>query len=275
MVLDKQLATLRQQFGITDATGWSKIRPEWILAVPNVGEATLNHLRLYLANLGITLMNDGTPAKWQSLLGRTRFGNMQVSDADDSETCPFTIVIDTREQLPFTFQGFRRDAKNHRRPLIVPVVYESLGDHHGDYSIKGFEERVSIERKSMNDAHGTFLGWGERRARFEEELEYLAGLECAAVVIECTRGQMISCVQSRGAKSVQENAKSIFRTVMAWEQDYRVPFAFCDDRRTAEVYTFRLLERYFKKQIEAAKHGAAWQARQVSRDQVEKVLAEL
>lgn len=272
MVFDKQLADLRTHFNILAPEDWKNVRPEWILARQGVGEATLNHLRLYLANVGVTLLNDGTPAQWQSLLGRTRFGGLQVSESDDSETCPFTVVIDTREQMPFTFRGFRRDAKHDRRPLTVPVAYESLGDHHGDYSIKGYEDRVSIERKSMADAHGTFLGWGERRQRFEEELEYLAGLECAAVVIECTRGQLLN-VQPRGSKSVTENAKILMRQVMAWEQDFRVPFAFWDDRRMAEIYTFRLLERFHRKQIEAAKHVRIDAAR--ARERIEQVLADL
>lgn len=271
-MLDSKLRKIRQHFGILTPRDWCSVRPEAILAIEDIGEATLNHLRLYLANIGLTLQNDSTPAQWQELLGRTRFGGLQVSESDDAETCPFTVIIDTHEQMPFTFQGFRRDAKNDRRPLVVPIVHESLGDHHGDYSIRGFEDQVSIERKSMSDAHGTFLGWGERRQRFEEELEFLAGLDCAAVVIECTRGQLLN-VPARGSKSTQENGKILMRQVMAWEQDFRVPFVFCDERRLAEVYTFRLLERFFRKQIEVAKYRRIDAAR--AKERIEQVLAEL
>ena len=106
---------------------------------------------------------------------------------------------------------------------------------------------VLIERKSLDDAHGAFLGWGRRRERFELELENLASFDCAAVVVECSFATLISGAPSRGKKTRGENAKILHRQILAWQQDYRVPWHFCDDRRLAEITAFRILERFWKK----------------------------
>jgi len=47
------------------------------------------------------------------------------------------ILIDTREKLPFQFG---RDLKTVRTKLEV-----------GDYSLKGLEHAVAVERKSLDD----------------------------------------------------------------------------------------------------------------------------
>lgn len=277
-MLDSKFEKLRKHFGISTPEDWQNIRPEWVLATPGVGSATLQFLRMYLANLGLTMQNDGCPKQWQELLGKTRFGGMQISEQDEAEVCPFTILIDSQEKHPFVFQGLRHDADAQSRPLAVPIMWKSLGAHHGDYSLSGWEGHVAIERKSMNDAHGTFLGWSERRERFEEELEYLSGIECAAVVIECTRGQLYANAPSQGKKSSQENAKILMRTVLSWEQRFSVPFMFCDTRRLAEVEAFRLLQQFFRHKVQEAKAVSAERqlaVNQQSVDEVERMLAGL
>lgn len=164
--------------------------------------------------------------------------------------CPFTIVVDVQEKQPFTFTGIAADANQKGRQIVVETIYKSLGVSHGDYSIEGLESEVAIERKSIEDAHGTFLGWGERRERFERELQALANFPCAVVVLECNLNEMVETAPSHGVKTAKENAKILFRQVLAWQQDYRVPWIFCNGRRMAEITTFRILERYYRKQRE-------------------------
>ena len=154
------------------------------------------------------------------------------------------------------FDGMTADANQENRGLIVRHEIRSLGESMGDYSIDGFEGLCHIERKSRDDAHGTFLGWGERRARFERELANLTDMECCAIVVECSMAELIQTVPARGKKSAQENAKIIFRQILAWQQDYRVPWLMADNRRMAEVATFRILERFWRKQLERSKRVA-------------------
>lgn len=185
-----------------------------------------------------------------------------VSTSREPLLNPFVVVIDTAEQHPFTFAGIHADSDRKNRLLrFVPgvnIVRQCLGRHPhslGDYSIEGMIGRVHVERKSMEDAHGTLLGWpdadgnGGRRERFERELANLANCECAAVIVECSFGQLVAQAPEydSGKKTAACNAKILERSVIAYQQDYQVPWLFCDDRRAAEIVTFRFLERFWMK----------------------------
>lgn len=78
------------------------------------------------------------------------------------------VVVDTREQRPWTFEG-----------LGVETVRGTLKA--GDYSVPGFENTIAIERKSIDDWCKTVL---RERSRFYRELELLRGYEFRAVIIE-------------------------------------------------------------------------------------------
>lgn len=174
-------------------------------------------------------------------------------------TVPFTILVDTAETNPFAFTGLRADADKLGRPLIVPTRWQCLGRHPnglGDYSIDGFVGRVHVERKSLEDVHGTVLGWDTesdrekvalgRRQRFENELANLARIEAPLVVVEATIGECLQAMPEWGVKPKEMNAKIFFRSVLAYQQDYRVPWVFADGRRIAEAATFRFLERFWR-----------------------------
>lgn len=181
---------------------------------------------------------------------------------------PFVILVDTAESQPFTFDGLRADANKDSRPLVVRTRWQLLGRYPhslGDYSIDGLEGRVHVERKSLEDAQGTVLGWDSeydrrnelpgRRERFEKELDNLSKVDAAMVVVEATLGDCLRYMPGWGKKSAALNAKIFMRSVLAYQQDYRVPWCFCDGRRLAEIATFRFLERFWRKQSRDAKTG--------------------
>jgi hypothetical protein len=58
-----------------------------------------------------------------------------------------------------------------------------------------------------------------------------------------------------GTRTKSSNQKIFNRQVLAWGQDYGVQWHFFDDRRLAEVNTFRILERQWRKQKEAQKRA--------------------
>jgi DNA excision repair protein ERCC-4 len=182
-----------------------------------------------------------------------------VSSAVAPELCPFTILVDSAEQQPWTFRGFKCDAAKKHRPLEVRWKWQSLGRHPngtGDYSIEGFENRIGIERKSVDDCRGTILGWpktedGEelrsgRRDRFKQELENLSHLESACVVVEGTLEDVVLNVPDHGTKTQQTQAKILFRSIVSFQQDYPVQWVFCDGKRWAETFAFRWMERFWR-----------------------------
>lgn len=178
------------------------------------------------------------------------------------------ILIDTYEQHPWTFEGIRGDAAVGGRVIHVGTARRTLGPGWGDYSVDGFEGRCHIERKSVEDAHSTFLGWGERRERFERELERLSSIECGMVVVECEFSHLLATVQSYGKRTVEQNRKSLARICFSWSRRYSVRWWWCEGRRAAEITAYRILEGFYRDQMRAGKE-AERAAVQMARDAAE------
>ena len=53
----------------------------------------------------------------------------------------------------------------------------------GDYSVKGLETIIAVERKSLPDLLGCI---GQQRERFDREVQRLLAYPCRAVIIECS-----------------------------------------------------------------------------------------
>lgn len=259
-MFNSKIQFLKDRFGIFQPEDWQTVEPAWILRQDGFGPKVLDYLRLLLAQRGLTLKNDKTAEHWQKFLK-----DIQIVDSlgdeeegqDRGAVCPFTIYVDPAEQQPFTFQGFHTDAAEGNRPLIVPTELRALGRHPvglGDYAPDCGLGRCHVERKSMADAHGTILGFnGGRRDRFEQELENLSELIAGLVVVECTFADLIRLAPETGHRSAAANAKVLYRSLIAYQQDYRVKWIFADGRRLAEQVTFRWLERFARKQREAQK----------------------
>ena len=164
-------------------------------------------------------------------------------------TCPFTVIIDTREQAAFRFLNFLADAKHKRKVkgedcwytprLFIPTEVGTLRT--GDYSIQGFETRIAVERKSLSDLFGT-LGAG--RDRFVRELERMATMEVAAVVIEAN----CDVAMLHPPANSKLPPKSVFRSINAWEQEFpTIHWHWMGGKSLAEHKTFRILERFWNK----------------------------
>jgi DNA excision repair protein ERCC-4 len=81
-----------------------------------------------------------------------------------------TVLVDTREQNPWRFDG--------RSVRLKPAALRF-----GDYSVQGMQHAVCIERKSVEDL---FLTMTKGLERFERELDRAreAGVQFMAVVVE-------------------------------------------------------------------------------------------
>lgn len=149
-----------------------------------------------------------------------------------------TVIVDTREQRPFTFANFTCDQQDGGGPLVVAARAGTLAS--GDYSLAGFEAEIAIERKSLPDLFHTL---GQGRERFVRELERLNAMRWAAVVVEATLHELVT----EPPPHSDLDPKTVFRSVIAWQQRFtRVHWCFAGPRRLAEAYTLRALERYWK-----------------------------
>ena len=136
---------------------------------------------------------------------------------------PLRIIQDSREQSPFRFEGFS-------------AVVEVGTLEAGDYSIRGFERRIAVERKELGDLVGCL---GTDRERFTRELARLRGYDAAAVVVESPSRDLRA-----GRYRAQMTPQAAWQTVLAFTQRFRVPFLFCDSRADAEQVTFDLLRHF-------------------------------
>jgi ERCC4-type nuclease len=123
-----------------------------------------------------------------------------------------TIIIDTREQEPYSFDS--RQAAAVRRALPA-----------GDYSVEGLEERVAVERKTLDDFVSTVI---HNRARFRKELRKLAGYPAACVVVEAG---VLDVLVHRYRGDAHPNA--VLGNALSVILDYRVPVFFCGNRPAA------------------------------------------
>lgn len=152
------------------------------------------------------------------------------------------ILIDSREQAPFTFQGYDVALE----PAALPV---------GDYSLPGFQDRVAIERKNLEDLVGCLMG--KNRDRFERELTRARHYDLFAVVVEASLADI-----SQGRYHSEMKAHSALQSIITFQVRYRVPFLWCGNRAGAEYVTYGLLSKYlreigerYKLAVKGQEHG--------------------
>jgi DNA excision repair protein ERCC-4 len=137
-----------------------------------------------------------------------------------------TILVDSREQLPYSFTG-----------LVPPSAIKITTLSAGDYSIEGLQDQVAGERKSLIDAYGTF---GKGRDRFERELEKLSQYRFSFVVLEADWDTIVFRPPARSSLK----PKTVIRSMAAWAIRYGVHFHWCPNRAAAEKWTYILLSRF-------------------------------
>lgn len=161
----------------------------------------------------------------------------------------FTVLIDTQERTGgWHFSGIRARSNRNYAPLIIRTEEQHLKT--GDYSIRGLEHLLTVERKSLNDIYGTLAGG---RARFEREHERMAAMvaaggaacvviEAASNLIEKDWGETIGSVPQEGSL----NPNSVYGTWLSWSVRYNVPWYWLGSRRAAELFSFRFLESFWE-----------------------------
>jgi ERCC4-type nuclease len=137
-----------------------------------------------------------------------------------------TIVIDSREQEPYSFDPRLTNAE--RRALQA-----------GDYSVGGLEDQVAVERKTLDDFVSTLI---HRRRRFRQELGKLSRYRAACVVVEA---ELLDVLGKRYRGEARPAA--IVGSTLSILLDYRVPVVFCGNRQAARHFTQAFLLAAWKR----------------------------
>jgi len=130
------------------------------------------------------------------------------------------FIIDTREKRPYSFSA--------------PARVQTLTT--GDYSVAGLENRIAIERKSVDDLIGCLT---RERERFTRELERGAALDYFALVVECSL-EDLAAGKYKSAMSV----KSAVQSILALSIRFRLPVWFVHNRAHGRRVTESLLTKF-------------------------------
>lgn len=137
-----------------------------------------------------------------------------------------TIVIDTREQKPFDFPRL----KVIRKKLEV-----------GDYSVRGLEKRVVIERKSFDDLFSSII-YPANETRLKDEFSRaLVGATKVYFVMEASVEHIII-----GHPRTKAVGRLVLEHVMSLCHGYGVVPVFGGSREGAKQVTTAILRAHFK-----------------------------
>lgn len=140
------------------------------------------------------------------------------------------IIIDSREQLPyfFTLEGNGHtidkqwgNARFQRDGLVT-----------GDYTVKGYEDKVCIERKTLGDFVSSL---GRNHKRFVNELVRMGEIPYSFVLIEADQRDYV------------QDVKGAFTRIITMHVKYQVQFVWQGNRFQAERYCFGYMTTFFRK----------------------------
>ena len=146
---------------------------------------------------------------------------------------PFTIIIDTREQIPWEF-GFHNTAK---KKLDT-----------GDYSIEGFENILAIERKKSVSEIATNLS----EPRFKDVLERLSKINHAYMVFEFSLDEVYdfpvgSDIPKKMWDKLRISGNYIIKRLIEIQLEYKIQIIFCGDPDNAERFSASIMKRIYER----------------------------
>src|SRR5689334_2234979 len=137
-----------------------------------------------------------------------------------SKPAPPTVVIDTREQAPWSF--------------TLPTVRATVPTG-ADYTVQGFDAAIGVERKSLPDLVQSLTGG---RERFDRSLAALRTRTWRALIVEGTYEQIAS-----GHYMSKATPTSIIGSIAAIMAD-GVPVFLAGDPKHAAAFAERLLLKF-------------------------------
>lgn len=148
----------------------------------------------------------------------------------------FTIIIDKQEKK-LGIRGYNFKTIKPNPPLTERAHLKT-----GDYSIKGLENKITVERKTLTDLFGSV---GNGRRRLEAEFQRMAKFDYAALIIESSLSNIF--VNPPGRSKM--NPKAVFRTLISWSIKYNVCVWPMWDREAAERVTYLILKKYYDESV--------------------------
>ncbi len=148
------------------------------------------------------------------------------------------IVVDTREQQPWTFTGVSKSIKvnTHRTALKT-----------GDYTVSGLENVLALERKkSLSEFAGNIS-----EPRFKRELERLEAFKYRFLILEFGFWHINhweDYCKTLPFMQTKLSSQFIIRYLSDIEVNYNLHVALCNDRASAEHYALNIMRRVYERE---------------------------
>lgn len=143
----------------------------------------------------------------------------------------FTIIVDTREQQPWTFENY--------------VVANKKLDT-GDYSIDGLQDFFVIERKkSINEIANNII-----EPRFKDVITRLGQLKYSFLLLEFSMTDVLyypigSNLPKRLWDKVKITPPFIMKNILDWQLKYNIKVLFCNNASNAEKTAEFILKKMY------------------------------
>jgi DNA excision repair protein ERCC-4 len=149
-----------------------------------------------------------------------------MRDRKTLQTRDIVFLVDTREQTPLDFSPLLPQKLFRTAPATLET---------GDYSVRGLEREVAVERKSVADL---VMCVGKERERFEREMHRLLAYPARCVLVE---GLWSDIENGFDASKMlpwrsQVTPAAVVGSVQGW-MAHGIPFHFAADRVQAARFT--------------------------------------
>ena len=136
------------------------------------------------------------------------------------------ILKDTREKNGWDFESFDRC-----------IAVANWGLKTGDYTVKGLEKYLVIERKASTGELAINLG--KKREAFENEIERMSKFRWKYIVFEFSIDDLMNFPKNSGIPKkqiqyVRMNGKFMWKKLREYEEQYGVEIVFALDKENAE-----------------------------------------
>lgn len=144
-------------------------------------------------------------------------------------TDDFTIIIDTREQKPWTFEN--HTTANHKLDT-------------GDYSIQGLENLVTIERK-RNVAE---IANNITESRFQDVIDRLSKIKYSFILLEFDLQNVLdypigSTIPKRLWSKIRITPAFLLKHLLELQLEHNIKVIFCGSSSNAEKMALSILKK--------------------------------
>lgn len=136
------------------------------------------------------------------------------------------ILKDTREKNGWDFKSFDRC-----------IAVADWGLRTGDYTVKGLEKHLVIERKASTSELAINLG--KKRSAFENEIKRMSSFRWKYIIFEFSIDDLMNFPKNSGIPKkqmqyVRMNGKFMWKKLREYEEEYGVQLIFSYDKENAE-----------------------------------------